>query len=92
MAKKTAQKKAAGDSELETPIDLEKALAELETLVEELERGDLPLAKALERFERGVALTRDCETALKAAEHKVSVLMNDAGVDSAAEPFGDGAD
>ena len=63
------------------PIDLEKALGELETLVDELERGDLPLEKALKQFERGVALTRDCEAALTAAERKVELLMADAGLD-----------
>jgi exodeoxyribonuclease VII small subunit len=38
--------------------DFEEALAELESLVERLERGDLPLDEALKTFERGVELTR----------------------------------
>ena len=41
----------------DTP-DFERALGELESLVERLERGDLPLEEALRTFERGVELTR----------------------------------
>ena len=55
--------------------DFEKSLKELETLVEQLEQGDLPLDKALEHFEKGVALTRNCQAQLKAAEQKVQILM-----------------
>jgi exodeoxyribonuclease VII small subunit len=39
-------------------IDLEKALSDLEELVEELESGDLPLEKAMKKFEDGIKLTR----------------------------------
>ncbi len=53
------------------PPDFEALLAELETLVERLEHGDLPLDEALKTFERGVALTRQCQSALKAAQQKV---------------------
>src|SRR6476660_268601 len=48
--------------------DFEQALSELEKLVERLERGDLPLDEALKTFERGVTLTRQCQTALKDAQ------------------------
>src|SRR4051794_19249282 len=48
--------------------DLEKSLAELETIVESLENGDLSLDESLKQFERGVALTRQCQAALRAAE------------------------
>ena len=49
---------------------LEKSLAELETLVEKLEDGDLSLEETLKHFERGVKLTRECQTTLKEAEQK----------------------
>lgn len=62
-------------------INLEKSLAELEQLVEELESGDLPLEKAMKKFEEGIKLTRGCQTALKDAEQKVSILMKSAGGD-----------
>lgn len=55
--------------------DFEQSMRELEALVERLEKGDLPLEEALKQFERGVALTRACQTALKAAEQKVEILM-----------------
>jgi len=54
---------------------LEKSLEELETLVEQLESGDLSLEEALKHFERGVKLTRECQTALKEAEQKVEILL-----------------
>lgn len=55
--------------------NFEKSLSELEALVERLEKGDLPLEKTLEHFERGIALTRNCQQALKAAEQKVEILL-----------------
>ena len=58
----------------DTP-DFERALSELESLVERLERGDLPLEEALKTFERGVELTRHCQTSLKAAQQKVEILL-----------------
>lgn len=61
------------------PPDFEKALAELETLVARLERGDLPLDEALKTFERGVELTRHCQAALKSAQQKVEILLARSG-------------
>ena len=61
------------------PINLEKSLADLEKLVEELESGDLPLEKAMKKFEAGIKLTRGCQAALKDAEQKVEILLNSAG-------------
>lgn len=60
-------------------FNLEKSLADLEELVEELESGDLPLEKAMKKFEEGIKLTRGCQTALKEAEQKVEVLLQNAG-------------
>ena len=54
---------------------LEKSLEELEALVTRLEGGDLPLEQALKEFERGVKLTRQCQTALQEAEQKVEILL-----------------
>ena len=63
-------------------VDLEKSLAQLEDLVEELESGDLPLEKAMKKFEEGIKLTRGCQTALKEAEQKVEILLKSAGGES----------
>jgi exodeoxyribonuclease VII small subunit len=57
--------------------DLDKSLAELEAIVETLEEGDLPLEKALQQFEKGIKLSRDCQAALTAAEQKVQILMQE---------------
>jgi len=67
--------------------DFERALGELEALVERLERGDLPLEEALRTFERGVELTRYCQTSLKAAQQKVEILLKRSG-QTAVETFG----
>jgi exodeoxyribonuclease VII small subunit len=68
-------------------INLEKSIADLETLVGELETGDLPLEKAMKKFEEGIKLTRQCQAALKEAEQKVEVLVQSAGGEEALEPF-----
>jgi len=56
--------------------DFENSLTELEALVSKLEQGDVPLEEALKTFERGVALTRQCQTALRTAQQKVEVLLS----------------
>jgi exodeoxyribonuclease VII small subunit len=60
-------------------IDFESAMQELEALVERLEQGEMPLEESLAAFERGVVLTRSCQTALKDAEQKVQILLMKAG-------------
>lgn len=66
--------------------DFEKALAELENIVATLEKGDLSLEAALKHFERGINLTRQCQTALKEAELKVEKLSEKNGKQTL-EPF-----
>lgn len=56
------------------PLSFENALAELESLVEQLEQGDISLEDSLKRFERGIELTRTCQKALADAEQKVHIL------------------
>jgi exodeoxyribonuclease VII small subunit len=73
------------------PPEFEQALAELETLVAHLERGDLPLDEALKSFERGIALTRHCQASLQAAQAKVEILMKRGG-ESTVEPFHEAED
>ena len=65
----------------------EDALGELETIVRGLESGDLSLEDSLERFERGVALSRFCRQSLAEAEQKVRVLMEDEGGEETLEDF-----
>jgi exodeoxyribonuclease VII small subunit len=56
--------------------DFEKSLAELETLVEQLESGDLSLDQSLQQFKRGVELTRHCQGVLDEAQQTVNQLMD----------------
>jgi len=63
----------------EAQPDFETAMRDLEELVDRLEQGDLPLEESLAAFERGVMLTRACQTALKDAEQKVEILLKKAG-------------
>ena len=58
--------------------DFEAALAELESIVQRLEQGELSLEESLRQFERGVVLTRSCQKALRQAEQKIRVLARTA--------------
>lgn len=58
-----------------TQLDFEAALSELETLVERMEAGESSLETSLKDFERGIELTRTCQTALQEAEQKVEILL-----------------
>lgn len=55
--------------------NFESSLAALEKIVRELERGELPLEKSLELFERGVKLSRECQERLQEAERRIEVLL-----------------
>lgn len=56
------------------PVSFEAALAELETIVREMEAGQLPLEQSLAAFERGTALLKHCQQALSSAEQKLQIL------------------
>jgi len=66
--------------------NFEKALAELESLLEKLESGELPLDESLADFKRGVELTRRCQAVLDQAQQSVEKLLNPED-ESTAEPF-----
>ncbi|MBI5921910.1 MAG: exodeoxyribonuclease VII small subunit [Betaproteobacteria bacterium] len=56
------------------PASFEAALAELETIVRDLEAGQLPLEQSLAAYERGTQLLRHCQDTLGAAEQKLQIL------------------
>ena len=66
-------------SNKQTGFNFEEALEELEELVTSMEEGDLSLEDSLKAFEKGIKLTRECQTALKKAEQKVQVLLDENG-------------
>jgi exodeoxyribonuclease VII small subunit len=55
----------------------EASLNQLETIVKQLETGDLPLEESLKLFEKGVALSRECRERLNEAERRIEILMKD---------------
>lgn len=64
----------------ETPVTemtFEQAMAELERVVGQLERGDVPLEDSIKLYERGAELKKRCETKLKEAEEKVAAITLD---------------
>ena len=65
----------------------EQSMKQLEKIVQELEDGDLPLEKALKKFEEGMKLTRLCSAKLDETEKKVSILLKNADGQMVDEPF-----
>ena len=62
-----------------TDINFEKALEELEGIVEDLESGDLSLENSLKSFEKGIKLARQCQEQLSKAELQVQKLIKENG-------------
>jgi exodeoxyribonuclease VII small subunit len=58
-------------------VKFERAMARLEAIVAELEKGDLPLEESLKIFEEGIRLSKSCLKVLEEAERKVEVLVQD---------------
>jgi exodeoxyribonuclease VII small subunit len=65
-------------------LSFEAAIAELETIVRELESGKVPLEKSIELYERGELLKKRCETLLKFAENRIEKIT----LSNAGEPVG----
>ena len=63
--------------------EFERSLDELEQLVQRMEKGNLSLDDSLQAYERGIALYRNCQSALKQAELRVSQLLDPEDPDSA---------
>ncbi len=70
-----------------TSLSFEQALAELETLVRELESGKAGLEGSIQLYERGVSLRQHCEAKLKDAQLRVEKLSLDAAGKPATQPI-----
>jgi exodeoxyribonuclease VII small subunit len=70
-------------------LSFEDALAELEAIVERLERGQGKLDEAIGDYERGVALKRHCEAKLAEAQAKIDKIVIEPGGDVGTEPLAD---
>ncbi len=55
-------------------FNFENSMRELNTLVEEMEQGNLGIEESLQKFEKGISLIRKCQSALKETEQKVQIL------------------
>lgn len=75
---------APADPSSSAPASFENALEQLEGTVARLEQGEMPLEEALELFESGVKLSRQCSRTLAEAEHRIEILLSDRAGD--AEP------
>lgn len=72
-------------------LSFEQAVEELEKIVAALERGDVPLDRSIEIYERGEALKKHCETLLSAAENRIEKIRLDrAGKPQGTEPLDGG--
>lgn len=68
-------------------LKFEEAMAKLEEIVKSLEKGDLPLEKAMASFEEGVTLSKICLKHLEEADRKVEVLIQGQDGKTKTEPF-----
>ncbi|MCR8724740.1 exodeoxyribonuclease VII small subunit [Frigidibacter sp. ROC022] len=59
-------------------MSFEQAMAELEKVVGQLDKGDVPLEESIRLYQRGAELKAHCEAKLEAAQEKVAALMTDA--------------
>ena len=88
MPKAKSSAASPTEPQADQPVEFETALAELEALVSQMEDGELSLDDSLKAFERGIALTRQCQSALSAAELRIKVLTEDGEL----APFEDNAE
>ena len=69
--------------------DFEKAFQQLESIVQRLEKEDLPLDESLRLFEEGIRLSRFCHQRLEEVEKKIELILADAKGQPVTEPFED---
>ena len=71
----------------------EMAMKQLEQIVHDLETGDLPLEKAIKKFEEGIQISKYCSEKLDESEKRITLLMQDSEEKSITEvPFEDETD
>lgn len=75
------------DSDKTSKLSFETALTKLETIVDSMEQGEVPLAELLAKYEDGTKLLAICENRLKEAELKIEKLKKTKTGSAAFEPF-----
>ena len=81
--------KSSGQSGPTKDLPFEEALQKLESVVEAMESGDLPLESLLARYEEGTRLVKTCQAKLEEAELKISKLEKNATGEPVLKPAGD---
>ena len=81
--------KSAGSPGVSKDLPFEEALKKLESVVEAMESGDLPLESLLARFEEGTRLVKACQAKLEEAELKINQLEKNAAGEPVLKPAGD---
>lgn len=71
----------------ETEMSFEEAMAQLETIVGQLEDGDVPLEKAIDLFQTGMRLSQMCSQKLEQVEQKIEMIVEEGG-ELKRRPFG----
>lgn len=80
----SAEPTSAASSGVPCPPSFEQALEQLETIVHQLEEGEIGLSEALDHYGKGVGLLKQCYTLLERAERRIELLS---GVDAAGNPI-----
>jgi exodeoxyribonuclease VII small subunit len=71
---------------MEENLNFEESMQKLETIANELEKGNLSLDESVNKFEEGMKLSKKCNDFLESAEKKITILINN-GNDMAEEDF-----
>lgn len=72
--------------EMEENLNFEESMQKLETIANELEKGNLSLDESVNKFEEGMKLSKKCNDFLESAEKKITILINN-GNDMTEEDF-----
>lgn len=74
---------------IEKKQSFEEAIIDLETIVKQLESGEVPLEEALEQFQKGIILSKSCQDTLTKAEETLTKIMSDDGQELPFEEIGE---
>ena len=76
-----------GDAAADAPLDFEQSMKRLETIVEELESGELTLEDSISRYEEGIKLSRRLQQVLDESEKRIERLVEKEGAAPSTEPM-----
>ena len=79
--------RAKGDAATSAPLDFEQSMKRLETIVEELESGELSLEDSISRYEEGIQLSRRLQQVLDESEKRIERLVEKEGASPSTEPM-----